>query len=150
MGRAETIAEALALAASLAPGVPPLDPQPRTAPAPPAAKRTAKTAAKTATKPKTPPPPPKPAAKNTAAKKTKAAPRDTLAQGDVDKVIAGLRAHSANRPAEREALQRHIVSLLRNQVTLQVSEEVIKKLEERKVITFNGNKIEYALPAVKK
>jgi hypothetical protein len=42
------------------------------------------------------------------------------------------------------------VPLLRNQVTLKASQAVIKKLEERKVITFNGNKIEYALPAGKK
>jgi hypothetical protein len=160
VGRAETIADALALAGVLAPGAPPPDPPPRTAPAPPPAKRTAETAAKTATVPKPSPPPPKPAAKkaaakktavkNAPAKKTKAAPRDTLAQGDVEKVIAGLRAHPANRPADRSALERHIVPLLCNQVTLKVSHAVIKKLEERKVITFNGNKIGYTLPAGKK
>lgn len=143
VGRAETIADALALAASLVAGVPPAGRQPKPAPGPPPAK----TAAKVVSEPNTKPPPDEPpAAKKTPAKKAKPAPRDTLAEGDVDKVIAGLRAQPANRPADRNALQRHIVSLLRNQVTLKLSEAVIKKLEERKVLAFSDNKIEYKLP----
>ncbi len=140
VGRAETIADALVLAASLVAGVPPPGLQLKPAPGPPPAK----TSAKVVSKPKTKPPLAKPpAATKTPAKKAKPAPRDTLAEGDVDKVIAGLRAHPSNRPADRDALQRHIVSLLRNQVTAKVSEAVIKKLEERKVLAFSDNKIDY-------
>lgn len=151
-GKAGTIPDALALAASLAASVPPPSPQLKAAPAPPPAKRLAKTAVQPASQPTAPPPPPPPAAKKTAAptKKIKAAPRDTLAPGDVEKVMAGLRANPANRPADRSALERHILPLLHNQVTLKASQAVIKSLEERKVITFNGNKIEYALPEGKK
>lgn len=129
VGRAGSIADALALAASLTPGVSPPRPQPKPAPAPK---------------------PPKPVAKKAPAKKPKPAPRDTLVNDDVDNVISGLRAHPRNKPADRDALLRHIVPLLRNKVTLKVSEAVVRKLEERKLIAFNGNKIEYKLPDGKK
>lgn len=136
VGKAGTIPDALALAASLATGLPAPCPQPKPAPAP----------ATVASRPTAPAPQPKPAAKKAPSKKAKPAPRDTLAHDDVDKVMAGLRARPANRPADREALRRHIVPLLRNQVSLKVSDAVIKKLQERQVISFDGNKIEYRLP----
>lgn len=66
------------------------------------------------------------------------------------KVIADLRAHPKNRPADRKALQRHIVSILGNKVTAKVSEAVIKALEQQQIVKFNGSKIEYKVPKAKK
>jgi hypothetical protein len=88
-------------------------------------------------------------AKAAPAKKPKPAPRDRMMATDVDTVIAGLRASPRNRPSDRKALQRHIVSLLHNEATLKVSDAVIEALERSKVIAFNANKVEYRLPKAK-
>lgn len=142
VAKAGTIPEALALAASLTADAPTPSPQRKPASAPPPLKVPTPAIGT----PDTLAPPPGPSAKRASAKTAKPAPRDTLSHSDVDTVVAGLRARPANRPADREALRRHILPLLRNQVTLKVSDAVIKKLEQRKLIAFDGNKIEYDLP----
>jgi len=76
--------------------------------------------------------------------------RRTMAQDDADKVIAELRAHPKNRPSDHQALERHTVSVLRNKVTMEVSNAVIEELERRKVVTSNGKKVEYKIPKAKK
>jgi hypothetical protein len=86
------------------------------------------------------------AAKAPATRKSAAALRNTLADSDVDTVIAALRARATHRPADREALRRHIVSVLRHQVTTDVSDAVIDALQARELISFAGHKVRYSLP----
>jgi hypothetical protein len=174
-GRAASIAEALRLAATFGPTPKHESPQPVAASAslPPAAltdpiagtrnaKREPASSQPPATKavsPTTPTakagPPTKavaakaPVAKASPAKKAKPAPRDCMVESDVATVIAGLRASPKNRPGDRKALQRHILSLLRNEATMKVSDTVIGKLEASKAISFNGSKVEYKLPKAK-
>ena len=96
-----------------------------------------------------PAPAPAPAAKVPAAKKasarTPAAPRDTLADDDIDKVVAALLSRPRSQPADRDALQRHIVSVLKHKVTAGLGDAVIRQLEQRGLIGFSGNKVQYAL-----
>lgn len=87
--------------------------------------------------------------KQASATVAKAPPRDKVTDADVETVLAGLRNSPRNRPADRNALQRHIVSLLRNEVSSKASDAVIGKLEASKAISFNGKKVEYKLPTAK-
>ncbi|MGD9602300.1 MAG: PIN domain-containing protein [Gammaproteobacteria bacterium] len=84
------------------------------------------------------------------AKKATTPPRTTPAADDAEKVIADLRAHPKNRPADRKALQRHIVSILKNKITPEVSEVLVNALEQQHVVKFNGSKAEYKIPKAKK
>jgi alkylhydroperoxidase family enzyme len=138
VGKAETLAEALNLAKT-------------PAPAPPPAATLAEAAVVTVQAPGTTfavasPALTAPAALQSNPPPVATAPRDTLSHDDVEKVIAGLNAQSANRPGNTTALRRHIVSLLRNQVSFKVSDAVIRKLKERGLITLSGDRVEYQLP----
>lgn len=68
----------------------------------------------------------------------------------VYKVIAQLRAHPKNRPGDRKALERHIISMLGNGVTAHTSQAVASELEQRKIVTYDGKKIAYKLPKATK
>lgn len=94
--------------------------------------------------------PPVPSFAKKAATKTTAPLRNSVAEGDAAKVIAHLRSHPKNRPADRKALQHHIVSILGNKVTAQVSEAVVQALEHQQIVKLNGSKIEYKVPKAKK
>jgi hypothetical protein len=85
-----------------------------------------------------------------AAKKITDPIRNAPESADAGKVVADLRAHPKNRPANRKALQRHVVSILGNKVTSQVAEATIKALEAQQIVRFNGNEIEYKVPKAKK
>ncbi len=65
---------------------------------------------------------------------------------DVAKVVAHLRTHGKNRPADRKALERHMASMLGGKVAIEASRKIVTELEARKVVTFKGNRIEYRLP----
>ena len=65
---------------------------------------------------------------------------------DAAKVIAHLRTHGKNRPADRNALERHMGSMLGRKIAIEASRKIVSELEARKVVTFKGNKIEYKLP----
>jgi len=69
---------------------------------------------------------------------------------DVEKAITVLRGSPNNRPGDRVAMEHHIMCLLGNKVTMKVVRDVIAELEERKVVTFNGNGVEYKIPKAKK
>ncbi len=96
-----------------------------------------------------------PAKARTTPEKTAAAPsskalRKTLAADDVTKVFDYMRTHAKNRPAKRNTLERHVVSVLGNGVTVDVGRAVVDELERLSVVRFSGNKIEYTIPKTKK
>ncbi len=133
VGKAPSIPAALVLAETMSPGQPgKAIPSAASNPAPPIAA------------------PPAPAPGKKAATKPAAVLRDALNGSDAETVIADLRAHAGNRPADRKALQRHIVSILGNKVTPQVAEAAIKVLEGRQIVRFNGSNVEYKVPNAKK
>lgn len=86
----------------------------------------------------------------TAAKRSVAALRNSVAAEDVEKVITVLRGGPNNRPARRTALEHHILCILGNNVTMEVIQDVIKQLEQRQIVTFNGSEIDYQIPKKKK
>jgi hypothetical protein len=90
-------------------------------------------------------PPPKPAAKRPVT-----ALRNSVVAEDLEKVITVLRGGPNNRPAGRTALEHHIMCILGSKVTMEVIKDVIKQLQERQIIAFNGNEIEYRIPKKKK
>lgn len=65
---------------------------------------------------------------------------------DAAKAVAHLRTHVKNRPADRNALERHMASMLGRKVAIEASRKIVTELEARKVVAFKGNKIEYKLP----
>jgi len=87
--------------------------------------------------------------KKAVATKAPATPKPSTAD-HVEKVVAQLRAHPKNRPGDRKALERHVISMLGNGVTAHTSQAVVNELEQRKVVTFDGKKIVYKLPKVTK
>jgi hypothetical protein len=84
------------------------------------------------------------------ARVTAAPPRDSMADGHAATVIAALRARPGNRPADRTALERYIVSRLRNKIAPSVAASVIRELELQEVVSFNGRKVAYRIPKAKK
>lgn len=146
VGRAGSIPEALALAATLqAPGSPGEgDPSLAEPPAvaiddhPPATARPRKGIIKAT-----------PIEATSRSSKTSPVPRESMAADDVEKVVVELRAHPRNRPGDRRALERHVVSILGNKVTAPVARTVVDELERRKIVTFVGRKVEYRLPKAK-
>lgn len=56
---------------------------------------------------------------------------------------------SSSRPTDREALERHAVTALGSKVTPGVGKAVVHTLEQRKLVKFNGTKIEYLIPPAK-
>ena len=85
-----------------------------------------------------------------AAKKSVPVLRTAVAAEDVEKVVAVLRAGPNNRPARRTALEHHILCILGSNVTMKVIQDVIKQLEQRQIVTFNGSEIDYQIPKKKK
>ena len=75
--------------------------------------------------------------------KATTARRATIADGDVETVLAGLRAHPKSRPGDRAALEHHVVARLGHKVTPKVARAVIHQLEQQKVIAFDGKKVVY-------
>lgn len=65
---------------------------------------------------------------------------------DAAKAIAHLRTYGKNRPADRNALERHMGSMLGRKIAIEASRKIVSELEARKAVTFKGNKIEYKLP----
>lgn len=117
--------------------------------APAAAKRAAAKTAPAARAPRAAEPasPPAPApAKKAAARKAAERPRDALTDDDVDRVVAALRAHPRSRPADRDALQRNVVSVLKHKVTPEVADAVIRELAQQGLITLSGHKVRYEIP----
>ena len=91
-----------------------------------------------------------PAQPKKAATKSVSAARSKMTVEDVEKAITVLRGSPNNRPGDRVAMEHHIMCLLGNKVTMKVVRDVIAELEERKVVTFNGNGVEYKIPKAKK
>jgi hypothetical protein len=78
---------------------------------------------------------------------TPSAPRGTLAEEDVGKIIAALALYSRNRPATRKKLEPYVLSQLNNKVTPAVAQAVVKRLIKRGVVTLAGEKVAYVLPS---
>lgn len=74
-------------------------------------------------------------------------PRATPAEENVAKIIAALASHSKSRPATRKKLEPYVLSRLGNRVTPAVAQAVVKQLIKRGLVTFDGEKTKYALPA---
>lgn len=151
VGKARSIPEALRLAAS-ATLAPPLQPG-ATVPQPTAVSASAADAMSAQAKPRPSRGLIKAAAhlepKKATGTKAPVTPKPSTADYAA-KVVAQLRAHQKNRPGDRKALERHIISMLGNGVTAHTSQAVVNELEQRKVITFDGTKIVYKLPKVTK
>lgn len=60
-------------------------------------------------------------------------------------MLAALHARPRSRPADREALLRHIVSVLKHKVSSEVGEAVIRQLADLGHIGFTGQKVQYRL-----
>jgi hypothetical protein len=86
---------------------------------------------------------PKGAAKSTATAVAArpAAPIDEL----VDKVIDRLREHPKHRPTRRDRLESWLASHLRGKLAGGEVPAIVAALEQRGVVTFTGNKVEYPL-----
>jgi hypothetical protein len=95
---------------------------------------------------------PTPAAppKKKAAAMAAPADRSSVAQGDVQTIIADLRAHPKNRPGDRAALERYIVARLGNKIKSGAAKTVVAGLEQQQVISFNGTKATYKIPKANK
>jgi hypothetical protein len=99
--------------------------------------------AKEAPAPKTPP-------AKTVAKKSAAPLRQTLDPDDRERVIEHLRVNGKNRPGTRKRLERHIGSVLGNDVAIEAVRGLVKELEADGVILITGTKVEYKLPRRRK
>ena len=95
-------------------------------------------------------PAPVSAPKKKAAAKAAPAVRNSVVEGDVQTIIAELRAHPKNRPGDRAALERYIVARLGNKITSGAAKAVVAQLEQQTVVSFNGTKAAYKLPKAKK
>jgi hypothetical protein len=85
-----------------------------------------------------------------AAKKPQTAVRKSLGPLDQERVIEHLREHGKNRPVKRKTLERHIASVLGNNLATEAVRGLVVKLEKEGVIKFSDNKIEYKIPKRKK
>jgi len=74
-------------------------------------------------------------------------PRATLVEEDVGKIVAGFASDPKSRPASRKKLEPYVLSRLNNKVTPAVAQAVVKQLIKRGLVTFDGEKIKYVLPA---
>lgn len=83
-------------------------------------------------------------------KKKAVPPRATLEPGDRERVLEHLRTHPKNRPANRDALERHLITVLRGKVALDPVRALIAELERDHVLKISAKKIEYTLPKAAK
>jgi len=152
VGRATSIADGLALAATprlklpRAPGEnDPSSAAPGPGPAPSPTEATPAAPAVTVLLGKK-----KPAPATKAEKKAAKSPREGMEADDIAKVIEELRTHPKNRPTKRKTLERHVVNMLGNSVTSEVSQKVIAELERLGVVKFKDKSIEYKIPKARK
>ena len=73
--------------------------------------------------------------------------RATLVEEDIAKIVAALALDPKSRPATRKKLEPYVLARLGNKVTPAVAQAVVKQLTKRGVVTFDGEKIKYVLPA---
>ncbi len=66
--------------------------------------------------------------------------------GDADKIVAALQKSRNNRPVDRAALERYAVAALCNKVSPDVGKAAVNVLQQRKVVAFDGNKVQYRIP----
>lgn len=95
-------------------------------------------------------PAPTSAPKKKAAAKVAAAPRNSVVDGQVETIILELRVHPKNRPGDRAALERYIVARLGNKITSGAARSIVGKLEQQKVVSFDGTKVAYKIPKATK
>ena len=95
-------------------------------------------------------PTPAVAPKKKAAAKAAPANRSAVAEGDVQTIVAELRAYPKNRPGDRAALERYIVARLGNKITSGAAKFVVAGLEQQQVVSFNGTKAAYKVPKATK
>jgi hypothetical protein len=95
-------------------------------------------------------PAPASAPKKKAAAKAVPAARNSVVEGDVQTIVAELRAHPKNRPGDRAALERYIVARLGNKITSGAAKAVVVELEKQTVVSFNGTEAAYKVPKAKK
>ncbi len=74
-------------------------------------------------------------------------PRATLAEQDVGKIVAAFVSDPKSRPASRKKLEPYVLARLGNKVAPAVAQAVVKQLIKRGLVTFDGEKIKYVLPA---
>lgn len=86
----------------------------------------------------------------TAEKKNQTPVRKSLGSQDREKFIEHLRQHGKNRPVKRKTLERHIASVLGNNLATEAVRGLVAGLEHDGVIKFSDNKIEYKIPKPKK
>jgi hypothetical protein len=101
----------------------------------------------------TPLAPPPPRASATPRPSTSKSPPRTIAtptNGSVpdprSKILDNLRAHPKNRPLTRDALVRHVVTLLGNKPTPKVVEALVAGLERDGIVKTEDKKIAYTIP----
>lgn len=80
------------------------------------------------------------------AAKTSRPSRNALGPDDRVKLINHLRASGNKRPTSRNALERHIVSYLGNDLTPQAVQKLIKQLEAEGIFKFDKTAVGYKLP----
>lgn len=97
--------------------------------------------------PDTPPasPTPPPPAKKTAAK-TSTTPTNGSDPNPRNKILENLRAHPKNRPLTRDALTRHVATLMGNKPTPKEVEALVAGLERDGIVKTGDKKIAYTLP----
>jgi hypothetical protein len=95
-------------------------------------------------------PAPASAPKQKAAAKAAPSARNSVVEGDVQTIVAELRAHPQNRPGDRAALERYIVARLGNKITSDAAKAVVVALGQQTVVSFNGTKAAYKIPKAKK
>jgi hypothetical protein len=62
------------------------------------------------------------------------------------KVIDNLRAHPENRPSSREALERHVATMLGKRSLPRTAQELVAGLARDGVVTISDRGIDYAIP----
>jgi PIN domain-containing protein len=84
------------------------------------------------------------------AKKAKATSSEKLGPDDLKKVAENLRTHTKNRPVKRDALERHVTTVLGGKVTQDSVRELVAELERGGLIEIGEKQIKYKLPKEKK
>lgn len=82
--------------------------------------------------------------------KSGAIPGNTQLSSGVQSVIAELRAHPRNRPGDRAALERYVLTRLGRAGTQELTRAVIRQLEQQKIVTFVGKSVEFKIPKAAK